>query len=212
MNFTEFMITYGSLPVIETENLLAGIMAPKPVEVQISRWRRSGKIIQLRRGIYTLAEPYRKVEVYEPYLAALLRRPSYLSLEKALEYHNLIPEAVPTYTSVTTKSPVKFVTRLGTFDYRHIRESLFWGYQSVVVNKQTAFIASPEKALLDLFYLRSMEVSGACLQELRLENTEKIHLGRLAEYAKRFGKPKILRAAMVITDYVRAHRTEEKLL
>lgn len=209
MKLEELLLTYGTLPVIATENLLAGVTSPEQIKVQISRWHRAGNIIQLRKGMYVLAEPYRKVEIYEPYLAALLQAPSYLSLEKALEFHSLIPEAVPIYTSVTTKNVVRFVTEFGTFDYRHIRESVFWGYQSVVVNKQTAFVASPEKALLDLFYLRPVEASEDYLQEMRLENTEKINLTRLIEYAKRFGKPKMVRTAEVITRYVHSQQAEE---
>jgi len=211
VKFSEFVSLFGNLPVIETENLFAGGLRPS-VKVQISRWEHSGKIIQLKRGIYVLAEPYQKVEVYEPFIASILKRPSYLSLEKALEYHDLIPEGVPIYTSVTTKRPGRFVSPLGHFDYRHIDVSLFWGYDSVTVNKQTAFIASGEKALLDLMYLKAREISIGYLEGLRLQNMEKIRWKRLLEYAKRFGKPKILRAAEMIRKYARSYSREERIL
>ncbi|MCK4818073.1 hypothetical protein KA005_20050, partial [bacterium] len=156
--------------------------------------------------------PYRKIEVYEPSIAAILIRPSYISLEKALEYHNLIPEAVPVYTSVTTKRQGRFVSRVGIFDYKHIQESLFWGYTSSTVKQQTAFVASPEKALLDFFYLKRVKISLDYLQELRLQNVEKINIEKLFKCASRFRKPKMLRIAEAIREYITLYTKGEKAL
>ncbi|MCK4400705.1 hypothetical protein KAW08_00195 [bacterium] len=212
MNWMKFLKTVGKLPVINTENLFAGVSDPTGIEVQISRWNKAGKIIQLKRGMYLLAEPYRKIAVYEPYIAAILKNPSYISMEKALEYHNLIPEAVTVYTSVTTKRQGRFVSKAGFFDYRHIKESLFWGYKSATVNKQTAFIASCEKALLDFFYVKRLNISLDYLYELRLQNVEKINIENLFEYAWRFKKPKMLYAAKVIKEYSTLIKKGEKTL
>ena len=212
MNWERFLKTIEKLPVINTENLFAGVSDPAGIEVQISRWNKAGKIIQLKRGVYLLAEPYRKIEVYEPYIAAILKNPSYISMEKALEYHNLIPEAVTVYTSVTTKRQGKFVSKAGIFDYRHIKEPLFWGYTSVTVNKQTAFIASCEKAILDFFYVKKLDISLDYLYELRLQNVEKINIENLFEYARQFGKPKMLYVAKLIKEYSALSRKGEKTL
>ncbi|MES0341703.1 MAG: hypothetical protein ABUK08_05260 [Candidatus Humimicrobiaceae bacterium] len=210
MNWTEFLNIVGKLPVIDTENLFAGMSDPAGVEVQISRWNRAGKIIQLKRGMYLLAEPYRRIEPYDPYIAAILKRPSYISMEKALEYHNLIPEAVTVYTSVTTKRKARFVSEAGIFDYRHIKKNLFWGYKSVTVNKQTAFIASCEKAILDNFYIKEPDISLDYLNGLRLQDVNKININKLFEYARRFNKPKILYAARVIKEYIALNGIGEK--
>lgn len=212
MNWAEFLKTIGKLPVINTENLLAGVFDPAGIEVQISRWNKAGKIIQLKRGMYLLAEPYRKIEVYDPYIAAILKKPSYISMEKALEYHNLIPEAVTVYTSITTKRKGRFVSKAGIFDYSHIKKSLFWGYTSVTVNKQTAFIASCEKAILDYFYVKKLNISLDYLYELRLQNIEKINIEKLFEYAQRFKKSKMLYTARVIEEYNTLSGIGEKTL
>jgi len=202
MRWEEFIKSLGNLPVIDTELMLSGVTNPKPVKVQISRWAKAGKLIQLKRGVYLFSEDYRKTEVYEPYIASILKKPSYISLEKALEYHGLIPEAVPVYTSVTTKWPRKFTSKIGVFDYRHIKNSLFWGYEPVIQKKQTGFMAMPEKALLDLIYLRGIKVSPEYLEELRLQNTEKIDAARLLEFAGRFNKPGIFRSANIIKKFI----------
>ncbi|MFC1808165.1 hypothetical protein ACFL0T_07385 [Candidatus Omnitrophota bacterium] len=212
MKFEEFIKKTGDLPVIDSEILASGMPDPKAIKVQLCRWQRSGKVIQLKRGIYILAENYRKVNIYDPYIASILKKPSYLSLEKALEFHNLIPEGVSVYTSVTTKRTAKYSSRLGVFDYRHIKSSLFWGYESVTVDAQTAFIASPEKALLDFIYLKGMKIDSAYLNELRLQNVERVNLQKLLSYAKRFQKPGILMAAEIIRKYINSYQKQEKTL
>ncbi len=212
MRWEEFVNITGNLPIIEPEILLAGTLKIEPVKVQISRWVKVGKLIQLKRGVYALAEPFRKISIYEPYAASVLKKPSYLSLEKALEYYNMIPEAVSVYTSVTTKRPGKFTCRMGVFDYRHIKTSLFWGYKSITVNNQTGFVATPEKALLDFFYLKRLRITFEYLKELRLQNLNMINLGILFEYGQRFKKPGILSVCKMIKEYVEIKKDEEEIL
>ena len=212
MKFEDLLKISEHLAVIEVELLLAGIPNPNPFKVQISRWEKAGKLIQLKRGIYLLAEPYRKIEVFEPHIAAILEKPSYLSLEKALEYHGLIPEAVKTYTSLTTKRGIKFSSAAGVFSYKHIKNTLFWGYQSVTVRRQTAFIATPEKALLDLIYFHGLKISNDYLEGLRLQNIGTVNLDVLSEYAKKFKKPGVLAAAEVLKKYIQSEKSRETTL
>ncbi len=212
MKWNEFLELVGRLPLIDTELLLAGVPDQVALKVQISRWEKASKLIQIKRGIYLLSEAYRKGSTYEPYIASVLKSPSYVSLEKALEYHDLIPEAVPVYTSVTTKRQGRFVSEIGTFDYRHIKNSLFWGYESVTVNKQTAFIALPEKALLDLCYLNGMNISQDYIEGLRLQNIEKINIDKLFEFARRFKKPGMMKVAKEIQKYITLNKESEKTL
>jgi len=212
MEWDKFLKITSKMPVINTEDLRIGGKDIASVEVQLNRWRKAGKLIQLKRGIYLLEQPYRKIEVYEPFIASLLVKPSYISLEKALEYHGLIPEAVTVYTCITTKRPVTFRTKIGIFNYRHIKPLLFWGYDSVTINKQSGFIASPEKALLDYFYLKGVKITIDYLEELRLQNIEKINPAKLQAYAEKFNKPGILRAAGVVKKYIISYKKQEKAL
>lgn len=212
MKWEEFLKSARNLPVLNVELLLAGTYSVEPIRVQLSRWQKAGKLVQLKRGIYLLSEEYHKVNAYEPYLASILKIPSYISLEKALEYHGLIPEAVSVYTSVTTKRQGRFISGAGIFDYRHIKSSLFWGYESITVNKQTGFIASPEKALLDLVYLNNLKITLDYLREMRLQNVEKINLNKLLEHAGRFKSPGIFRAAEIIKEYILSYIEGEKTL
>ena len=212
MKFEEFIKITGKLPVIKTEIILAGVTEPDPVKVQISRWEKAGKLIQLKRGIYLLNETYRSTEVFEPYIASILIEPSYISMEKALEFHGIIPEAVPVYTSLTTKRTAKFINKAGVFEYHYIKKTLFWGYASVEVNKQTAFVATPEKALLDLFYIKGLKVTPEYISELRLQNTDQINIDKLMRHALRFNKPGVLRVAKMLKDHIISGRNTEKEL
>lgn len=195
MEFESFLNKVSKLAVIDAEALCSGKVNAGSLRVQLCRWCRAGKLIQLKRGLYVLSETYRKIDLYGPAVAAVLHRPSYLSLEKALEFHNLIPEQVVAYTSVTSDRPAIFRTLLGDFEYNHIQKDFFWGYQAVTMNGQTAFVALPEKALLDFFYLRRGPVTGAYLDGLRLQNLEDLDEKRLVQFAKKMNKPKLLCAA-----------------
>ena len=84
---------------------------------QLYRWSRAGKVIPLRRGMYALADRYRRVPVPPATLANALCFPSYLSGLWALGFYGLIPEAVPVYTSVTTRGTSKFDNAYGMFRY-----------------------------------------------------------------------------------------------
>lgn len=191
MKWEDVLVMLADQPVIDTQMLLAGGHNPAAVQVQLSRWVKAGRLLQLRRGMYLFAEPYRKTPVHPSYLASLLYRPSYISLEYALAYYGLIPEGVPKIISVTTRRPSEFFTPMGVFTYRHIKRELFWGYQPLDWNGQIAFYALPEKALLDTFYLRSHPLTKEFLKEMRLQNLETIDFLRLAEFAGRYSGSRI---------------------
>lgn len=201
MKWTNFLDNFGGLPLIPTKLLYAGAVDIPAIGVQISRWRKTGRLAQLKKGLYCINPPYRTGPVYEPYVATELIRPSYISLEKALEMHNLIPEAVFTFTCVTTKRPAHYETPLGVFDYRYIRRDLFWGYEPYTRQNQTAFVAVAEKALLDYFYFLNGPVTREVIEGLRLQNLETLNEERLLDFTAKFHKPKIARAAQEILAY-----------
>ncbi len=134
-------------------------------------------------------------------------RLAYVSLHSALAYYGMIPEHVPLTTSVTTGRPAEWRTPLGVFDFRHIQVDFFDGFKWVELGeKQRAFIASPEKALLDLVYLQPGGDTFDYLSELRLNNLERLDWQNLKRLAMKIDKPKLLRAV----DLIRALANEEK--
>jgi len=194
MKFVSLLEKVSVLPVFTVRFLAAGENLAQ-IRLQINRWVNDGKIIKLHKGLYTLAEPYRKVAP-EPFcIANSLKQASYVSLHSALSRYGMIPEFVPAVTSITTGRPQTIETPLGRFEFRHVSKKYFWGYQQVELKfGQTAFIAHPEKALLDLIYLTPGGDKIAFIEELRLQNFEQINSAVLREFVERFQSPKLNRA------------------
>ena len=118
-----------------------------------------------------------------------------MSLQSALARYGLIPEFVPVITSVTTGRPRLIETPMGRFDFRHINKSFFWGYQRIELTAgQTAFIARPEKAMLDLVYLTAGGDKEDFIKGLRVQNIEQIDKAVLREFSERSQSPKLKRA------------------
>lgn len=199
MKFPELLRILADEPVFETGFLFAGDVDPRDVRRQLSRWVRAGRIEQLRRGLYCLGAPYRRIEGHPFLVANRLVQPSYVSLQSALAHHGLIPEHVPVVTSVTRGRSGRFQYPSGSFQFRHVAPTLFRGFREVEIQAgQSAWVATPEKALIDLIYLEKGGDSSSFLEGLRLQNLEKLDLGALRTEAAGPGKPKLLRALSTI--------------
>jgi predicted transcriptional regulator of viral defense system len=204
MRFRQLLDIVQDEPVFETGVLLAGEVDPGDVRKQLSRWSTEGRVYQLRRGLYTLAPPYRKVKPHPFLVANRLVRASYVSCQSALAFTGSIPEYVPVTTSVTTARPGCRDTPLGRFDFRHIKKALLTGYRSVEVYPgQRALVAVPEKAILDLVHLQPGGDTPEYLGELRLQNLETLDDDLLASLAERLRSPKLRRAARIVTAMAR---------
>jgi predicted transcriptional regulator of viral defense system len=189
--------------VFETGLLLAGDESPSYIRRQLSGWVSAGKVWQLRRGLYALAPPYQKTAPHPFLVANQMVSGSYVSLQSALAYYDLIPEYVPVTTSVTTLRPGDWDTPIGRFAYRHIQDSLFFGYRTAVLdNRQSALIASREKALLDLIYLQSGGDEAIYLESLRLQNLDQLEKTELRRIAEAMDKPKLYRAFTVLEELI----------
>jgi predicted transcriptional regulator of viral defense system len=208
MEFRRLLEFVENEPVFESSLLMSGKADPMLIRQQLSRWVAAGKIIQLRRELYCLAPPYQKVRPHPFLVANRLQPGSYVSLQSALAYHGMIPENVPATTSVTTGRPESLKTFLGEFYFRHIQVKWLRGYRQVDLgNDQRAFVAKPEKALLDLVYLQPGGDAIAYLQGLRLQALEKLDLDELGKFVSELKRPRLIRAEEVIRKLV----GEEKL-
>lgn len=202
MEFDSLLKLIGDDPVFESSLLLSGNINPKTVHLQLTRWVNNGRIYQLRRGLYSIAPPYQKNKPHPFLIANFLQRASYVSLQSALAFYSLIPEIVNTTVSVTTGRPDRLETPLGLYEFRHIKTDLLFGYQMTDLGGQSALVAIPEKALLDLIYLQPGGESPNYLQELRLQNVEQLDLDRLKKQSDVFDSPKMRRAVKGISQLI----------
>ncbi|MCC6551802.1 MAG: hypothetical protein IT372_02115 [Polyangiaceae bacterium] len=213
MEFGQLLALVDGEPVFETSLLLAGDVDRADVQRQLSRWTRAGRVIQLRKGVYALAAPFRKAVAHPFLVANRLVAPSYVSLESALSHYGLIPELVPVTTSVTTGRTGRFTTALGVHAFHHIKQDLFWGYALTdLADGQRAFVATPEKALLDLVHQRSGADAPEYLGELRLQNLDRLDREELLGMAERARSPKLRRAAEEIARRMKEEAEEYELL
>ena len=194
MKFEDLAEIVADEPVFETGLLLAGAVDPADLRRQLSRWTRSGRIRQLRRGLYTLAPPWEKRPPHPFLVANRLVRGSYVSGLAALAFVQAIPEYVAEVTSVTPGRPHLRHTPYGRCSFRHLKPGLLFGYRHVELGDgQRAFVAEPEKALLDLVHLHPGGDDAAYLRELRLD-FDRLRLQRLESFAATGATPKLARA------------------
>ncbi|MES1245336.1 MAG: hypothetical protein ABUT39_27280 [Acidobacteriota bacterium] len=213
MVFGELLEIVGEEPVFETGLLLAGAVDPQDVRRQLSRWTGAGRLYQLRRGLYALAPPFRKGKPHPFLVANRLVLGSYVSLQSALAYYGLIPEAVPVTTSVTPDRPGRWDTPLGTYEFRHLQADLLTGYRWLeMTDGQFAYVASPGKALLDLIHLEPEADSSRYLEGLRLQHLEMLDRDELRHMAALAGKPKLKRAAERIVELAERESEEYETL
>lgn len=157
---------------------------------QLTQWQKDGSIKQVKKGFYVFSNQQDKLSSEE--VSFLLYRPSYISLEYALRKYNFIPEMVETVTAVSTKKTRKFSNIYGDFSYRQVKSDLFFGYEPKKTKYSKYLLATPEKAILDFFYLNSSRLDNQeDISELRFnynEIEEQIERSKLQKYADFFNK------------------------
>ena len=154
---------------------------------RLNEWQAKGYIRKIINRHYV----FNDVEIDEKRLFAIagrIYRPSYVSLQTALSYYQVIPEAVYGITSVSTRRTYDFETALARFAYRTMGRKLFFGYSII---EHGAKMARLEKAILDYLYLNpriesqedfmSMRIDVEALNELIDRDTMWSYLNRFEQ-------------------------------
>lgn len=138
--------------------LLFGIAKGPSLHTTLHRLVARGILRRIGKGLFLRAGA-----PLDPFvLANLLRRPSYVSLESALNLHGLLVQTPRVTTSVTTGRPCRIRAGGHEFVYRHLASRLWFGFE-----RNGAFlIASPEKAFLDWLYFASRGARPALLDDI----------------------------------------------
>lgn len=182
--------------------------SPQLIHNQVNSWVKNGEVVKLKRGLYTLNDEDRKVGLSKGFLANLLYSPSYISLEFALAYYDLIPEAVYSVTSLTTKKTQEFSNMYGRFYYRNIKKTAFTGFVSEKDEFGFDFlIALPEKAIVDYLYYnvsaRLKLEDSYFLESMRLQNYENLNISRLREFAAKMDSRKMTGIIEALCSFVK---------
>lgn len=155
---------------------------------RLNEWQDRGYIKKVIDKYYIFSDR----ELNENVLFEIANRiynPSYISLEMALSYYNLIPETVYTITSISTRRTYSFNTPIGNFEYRTVKADYFLGYKFIDYDNHRFKIGSPEKAILDYFYLNPVIKREVDFESLRIDRDvffESIDKEILFEFLERF--------------------------
>lgn len=212
MNFTQFKEKTRDLPFIPARAVVTAAARNRQAMLnQLARWQKKGLLIQLKRGVYVLNKSDRKVNPSRFFFANQLLWPSYVSLESALGYYGLIPEAVVDVTSVTSKKTSRFKNPLGEFIFQRVKPAAFRGYRSY---KDEAgldvFIAEPEKAVVDFLYLNLRKfktgTKSVFKESYRFQNTELLNPRKVLSWARLFENSRLVTVACDFCDFIREEK------
>ncbi len=189
MNFMQFKSVLDDFHVFSTVDIRTA--DPNFDRRRLNEWQDKGYIRKISKGLYIFSD----VDIDEAMLfriANKLYRPSYISLETAMAYYQLIPEVVYGVTSVSTRRTYRFDTSMTHFSFRTICPRLFFGYALI---PETARIATVEKALLDYLYLNPAMVNQKAYDSLRIDRdalSDQLDETRLRRQLDRFGSAALL--------------------
>lgn len=210
MDFRTFKQKFDRFPIINYSLLKTLKVDNQTMRNQLTRWVKHGLLLKLRRGLYMLNTSDAKRRISRVFLANELYQPSYVSMEYALAYYELIPEKVSDITSVTARKTMTFNNTLGSFRYQHITQRAFTGF---ILNKDEYgnpyMIATPEKACVDFMYLNLPRFRADDMdvfeQSFRFQNIKSLMITKLKSFAVLYNSRKLM---CVINNFAQFRRNQ----
>lgn len=152
------------LPYFEFDSL-AGVENDKNyLKVLFYRYKKTGKLISLKKGIYTTKEYIDNIQksdkfsFYLEFISNILYKPSYLSLDYVLYEYHILTEIPTNFTLITKNKSKRFSNKFGNFIYHKIKNDLFCGFEILKKNDFVIYKATKVKALFDFLYLRKNSI------------------------------------------------------
>lgn len=118
---------------------------PASVSMRLLRLRQAGRILEVKRGIYTLPE------TREIAIASAVGQ-GYVSFLSALAHHGLTTQIPREFAVVTGRRPGTITFRESVFRLVHFPAFRRFGFRREPVESALALIAEPEKAVVDACY------------------------------------------------------------
>jgi predicted transcriptional regulator of viral defense system len=198
MLYLSFKSVFKDYPIFSLQDIEKSY--PRFNKLNLQNWQKKGYIHKLRSQYYCFTDE-QPTEEKKYIIANRIYKPSYVSLETALFYYSLIPEAVFTITSISTLKTNSFKNNAGNFTYNTLGASRFFGYRFVQNELFTFKIAEPEKALLDFLYLKNYITTIDDIVALRLNIVtlkQDFDFQKFCNYANLFNSKVLLRRVELI--------------
>ena len=205
MKFREFESRIRALPTFNLNDVRK--LDPGFHRQQLNYWLNQGYIKPLAGGYYFLADRVMD-EMLLFMVANKIYEPSYVSLESALAYYEIIPETVLGVTSISSRKTKQYESAWGVFSYRSVKPQTMIGYQVIERTPAIKFkIAYLEKALLDYLYLNAEIQTLADFEGLRWNRTQLrglLDYSIFSRYVKLFEKRALKNRANQFLEYLNA--------
>ena len=170
-------------PVFETRDASALLsVTPANANMILRRLADQGQLVHLARGRWLTAPTIPRFALPELISAPY---PAYVSMQSALFHHGLIEQIPAVIYAATLGRPRRTTTPMGVISFHRLPTELFTGFE---VNDDGAKIATPEKALFDVFYLGPAR-SRLFARLPELEFPRDFSWAHLREYAQRVKSP-----------------------
>lgn len=156
-------------------------ITPAAAKVFAHRYVKSGILIRAKRGIYLLREKWKYFSREKKFeIANLLQVPSYISLVTALDYYEITTQIQQSFIeSIAIKRTKEIEINGNIFNYTRLNRDFYKGF----IKQNNFFIATAEKALLDVCYLMAL---GRYNFDVSAIDLDKVDQDRLVREAKRF--------------------------
>lgn len=146
-------------------------------KVTASRYARQGILVRVKRNIYVLRNTWKAAGREEKFMLANLGQvPSYISLMSALDYYEITTQVQRGFFESAAIKRTKEIEIDGSiFKYVKINSAYYFSFKK----EKDFFIATPEKALVDAFYLMSfgryaLDISALSAEKLDKESIQRI--------------------------------------
>jgi predicted transcriptional regulator of viral defense system len=171
-------------PVVESRDVAALLqVSTSNATTILRRLAQKGMIAHLSRGRWLVNEKIDRLALPELISAPY---PAYISLQSALFHHGLIEQIPSVVYAVTPARPRRLQTPMGTISFHRMPPELFKGFE--LSPRSDAKVATPEKALFDLFYLGPGR-SSVFSNQPELTLPRRFQWQRLKEYTKLVSRP-----------------------
>lgn len=144
-----------------------------------NRYTKQGILLRIKNNMYVLKAAWIAAGREDKFLLAnYCQVPSYLSLMTALDYFEITTQVQKNFfESIAIKRSKEIAVDGTVFRYVKLAPNLYGGFKK----EKNFFIAAPEKALLDAFYLMSCGRYGFDLASLDPAKLDRGEIERLVE-------------------------------
>jgi predicted transcriptional regulator of viral defense system len=183
------IVKYGQ--IVTAENIYkeaAEYWDYKQAKNLVTLLTKNGWLMRIKRGLYAISDlSSRGALSLSPYVAAnLLVQDSYVSFESALQQYGMFDQLTGKTISV---SLIQYKSaKLAGVEYSFVKTKpeYYFGWQVLQVGNQTARIATPEKALLDIVNFHKSQYAIDLVIEKLSDFKTDLDFAKLTDYIGKF--------------------------